>query len=182
MVESLILEPRVFWRKMNDTHHFTVPLNTFIRTFLHIFTVMNLIVNFQFQAEHEFWSIAATIYHVATGQVPFEPINGRDNPQLMYEMLTQKGPAHISAEERGNSRIVFQTRFPRSCPLDKTIQRKIIPLLTGLFKVSMNHTYKGPNNNIVSFSFVFRFQTCGLLTKSSEKAEKFMERSDNAKC
>jgi len=37
-----------------------------------------------FDASVDVWSIAATLYHVATGHVPFQPHGGRANKDMMY--------------------------------------------------------------------------------------------------
>jgi len=31
----------------------------------------------------EMWSIGVTLYHVATGQLPFQPVGGRNNRNIM---------------------------------------------------------------------------------------------------
>jgi len=30
------------------------------------------------------WSVGATLYHIATGQLPFRPHGGRDNKEMMF--------------------------------------------------------------------------------------------------
>lgn len=50
----------------------------------------NVDPNVLFDATHELWSIGATLYAVATGQVPFEPKKGMKDFKTMYAMTTQK--------------------------------------------------------------------------------------------
>jgi len=38
----------------------------------------------QFDASVDVWSIGATLFHVATGQVPFRPLGGRNNKDMMF--------------------------------------------------------------------------------------------------
>lgn len=92
----------------------------------------------EFQAEHEIWSIAVTVYHVATGKLPFEPNEKRDNPTLMYRMLTEKKAKHISADETENGSIKFNSRLPSSCELDDSLKQKIAALLAGMLKVNIH--------------------------------------------
>jgi serine/threonine protein kinase len=38
----------------------------------------------KFDQSADMWSVGATIYHIASGQVPFQPRGGRTNRQAMY--------------------------------------------------------------------------------------------------
>ena len=40
-----------------------------------------------FDASVDIWSTGVTIYHVATGQLPFQPYGGRRNAETMYVNL-----------------------------------------------------------------------------------------------
>lgn len=93
----------------------------------------------EFVAEHEIWQMAVTIYHAATGYLPFEPKEGtRENPKLMYQMLTEKKSKHISATETKNG-LIFHSHLPSSCKLDKSIKRKLAALFAGMLKVNRNY-------------------------------------------
>lgn len=49
--------------------------------------VMKKAVGHKFDAAVDLWSLAVTIYQVATGQLPFQPFGGRKNRTTMYVHL-----------------------------------------------------------------------------------------------
>lgn len=65
-----------------------------------------------FDATHELWSIGATLYVSATGELPFLPQNGRENYKTMYAMITRKGRNHISAKELKGGGIKWSSELP----------------------------------------------------------------------
>lgn len=42
-------------------------------------------MNQRLTSDIDLWSIGATLYHVATGKVPFRPFGGRNNRAVMYD-------------------------------------------------------------------------------------------------
>lgn len=90
----------------------------------------------KFTAEHEVWAMAVTIYHAATGKLPFEPLLGRDNTKLLYDMLMRKKDHHISATETKRGDLVFHSSLPESCALADSVKTNLEALLVGMLRVS----------------------------------------------
>lgn len=90
----------------------------------------------EFKAEHEIWAGAVTLYHAATGILPFDPAKGRADPKTMYHMLSSKKPHHISATETKHG-VVFHERLPRSCALTGSVKKNLEALFVGMLKVGI---------------------------------------------
>ncbi|ODM89723.1 Serine/threonine-protein kinase TBK1 [Orchesella cincta] len=91
----------------------------------------------KFSPSTDLWSIGATLYHVATGMVPFRPIGGRKNPKVMHLMTTQKETGVISAYQMKDQSgtVIFEKHLPKNCLLSPDLKKLICPLLAGLMEV-----------------------------------------------
>lgn len=87
----------------------------------------------QFDYSHDFWSIGVTLFETGTGQLPFEPINGREDVKTMYRMIATKENGQISAIQNENG-IEWSQTLPETSSIASDNQ--VTQFLAGLINVS----------------------------------------------
>ncbi|XP_018575342.1 serine/threonine-protein kinase TBK1 [Anoplophora glabripennis] len=92
-------------------------------------------VNKKFGATIDLWSIGVTLYHVATGNLPFRPYGGRKNKETMHHITTKKESGVISGiQTKESGPIEWKRELPVNCQLSEGLKKIITPLLAGLLE------------------------------------------------
>lgn len=89
----------------------------------------------KFNSKVDLWSIGATLYHTATGSIPFRPFEGRKNKKSMHFLTTKKPKGSISGVQNSEGHIEWSSTLPPSCLLSDEMKKYITPLLAGLLDV-----------------------------------------------
>lgn len=98
--------------------------------------VLRKSVSKTFTANVDLWSIGVTLFHVATGNLPFRPYGGRKNKETMYLITTKKASGVISGMQTSeNGQIEWSRQMPPHCQLSEGLKRLMTPLLAGLLEV-----------------------------------------------
>ncbi|XP_072026172.1 serine/threonine-protein kinase TBK1-like isoform X2 [Amphiura filiformis] len=89
-----------------------------------------------FNAKVDLWSFGVTVYHIATGLLPFRPYGGRKNRSTMHKLTTQKATGVISAVQRESEDgpIEYGTELPKNTRMTFGLKFQITDMLAGLLE------------------------------------------------
>uniref|UniRef100_A0A1A9WM29 Protein kinase domain-containing protein n=1 Tax=Glossina brevipalpis TaxID=37001 RepID=A0A1A9WM29_9MUSC len=176
-------------RELEDNQPFASLYGTeeYLHPDLYERAVLRKSINRSFTANVDLWSIGVTLYHVATGNLPFRPYGGRKNRETMHQITTKKASGVISGTQLSeNGPIEWSTTLPAHCHLSEGLKTLVTPLLAGLLEENRDKTWSFDRffqevtnilrKRVIHVFFTNRTSSVEIFLEPEELIEHFRER------
>ncbi|XP_037958688.1 serine/threonine-protein kinase TBK1 [Teleopsis dalmanni] len=176
-------------RELEDNQPFASLYGTeeYLHPDLYERAVLRKSINRSFTANVDLWSIGVTLYHVATGNLPFRPYGGRKNRETMHQITTKKASGVISGTQLSeNGPIEWSNTLPPHCHLSEGLKTLVTPLLAGLLEENREKTWSFDRffqevtlilrKRVIHVFYINRTSSVEVFLEPEEQIDNFRER------
>ncbi|KAH8378407.1 hypothetical protein KR093_011178 [Drosophila rubida] len=176
-------------RELEDNQPFASLYGTeeYLHPDLYERAVLRKSIQRSFTANVDLWSIGVTLYHVATGNLPFRPYGGRKNRETMHQITTKKASGVISGTQLAeNGPIEWSTTLPPHAHLSQGLKTLVTPLLAGLLEENRDKTWSFDRffqevtlilrKRVIHVFFTNRTSSVEVFLEPDEQIDNFRER------
>lgn len=176
-------------RELEDNQPFASLYGTeeYLHPDLYERAVLRKSIQRSFTANVDLWSIGVTLYHVATGNLPFRPYGGRKNRETMHQITTKKASGVISGTQVAeNGPIEWSTTLPPHAHLSQGLKTLVTPLLAGLLEENRDKTWSFDRffqevtlilrKRVIHVFFTNRTSSVEVFLEPEEQIDNFRER------